>query len=61
MEELENLSKKDLIIVVAHLREHLLKVTLNLGHPAYGISSSTTDGIDKLREETLDYLEVPKV
>lgn len=42
------------------LQDRLLKATQNLGHPAYGLSSSTTFGIDELREELFDFLEVPK-
>jgi hypothetical protein len=40
--------------------ELLLATTQNLGHPAYGLSSSTTIGIDELRERAFDFLEVPK-
>lgn len=39
--------------------ERLLECTQNLGHPAYGHSSSTTIGIDELREKTFDFLEIP--
>lgn len=38
----------------------LLQTTQNLGHPAYGHSSSTSIGIDNLREKAFDYLEIPK-
>lgn len=37
-----------------------LQCTQNLGHPAYNVSSSTTIGIDDLREKAFDYLGVPK-
>lgn len=42
------------------MEEKLLATTQNLGHPAYGHSSSTSIGIDNLREETFDFLSVPK-
>ena len=38
----------------------LLEATQNLGHPAYNHSSSTTIGIDNLREKCFDFLGVPK-
>jgi len=38
----------------------LLSCTQNLGHPAYGHSSSTSIGIDNLRNETFDFLEIPE-
>lgn len=37
----------------------IFELTQNLGHPAYGQSSSTTIGIDNLRNSTFDYLGVP--
>lgn len=40
--------------------ELLLATTRNLGHPAYGHSSSTTDAIDYLRDQAFDYLGIPK-
>lgn len=42
------------------IEKRLLQCALNLGHPAYGISSSNTIAIDELREQTLDFLGVPK-
>jgi hypothetical protein len=48
-----NLKKKE-------TEEWLLKTTQNIGHPAYNISSSTTIGIDSLREAAFDYLGIPK-
>lgn len=41
-------------------QELLYNCALNLGHPAYGHSSSTSIAIDDLREKALDFLEVPK-
>lgn len=38
----------------------LLESTKNLGHPAYGLSSSNTLAIDELREKCFDFLGVPK-
>lgn len=38
----------------------LLETTQNLGHPAYGQSSSTTIAIDSLREGSFDFLRVLK-
>lgn len=38
----------------------LLETARNLGHPAYGVSSSQTFAIDELREKALDYLGVEK-
>jgi hypothetical protein len=42
------------------LKKRLLECARNLGHPAYDHSYSTHEAIDKLREETLDFLGVPK-
>lgn len=36
--------------------DRLRAVTSNLAHPAYGVSSSTTEAIDNLRNDTFDYL-----
>ena len=44
----------------SHLKKRLLECARNLGNPAYEHSSLTHEAIDKLREETLDYLGVPK-
>ncbi len=38
----------------------LLATTQNLGHPAYNVSSSTTIGIDNLRERAFDYCGRPE-
>lgn len=38
----------------------LLQTTQNLGHPAYGLSISTTFAIDELRETSFDFMGVPK-
>lgn len=38
----------------------LLEVTRNLGHPAYNHSSSTTIGIDNLRNTAFEYLGIPE-
>lgn len=37
----------------------LLNCALNLGHPAYDVSTSAKIGIDELRNRALDFLEVP--
>ena len=42
------------------IEDRLLECARNLGNPAYEHSSLTHEAIDKLREETLDYLGVPK-
>ena len=41
-------------------KELLFEATQNLGHPAYGQSSSCTIAIDELREKCFDFLGVPK-
>lgn len=38
----------------------LLSATQNLGHPAYNMSSGTTEAIDSLRNSLFDYLGVPE-
>lgn len=53
-------TKEQVLALLQETEEKLLKATQNLGHPAYGLSSSTTIGIDELREELFDFLEVPK-
>jgi hypothetical protein len=40
--------------------KRLLNCNQNLAHPAYGHSSSTSIGIDNLRNETFDFLEIPE-
>lgn len=40
--------------------KRLLSCNQNLGHPAYMHSSSTSIGIDNLRNETFDFLEIPE-
>lgn len=47
-------------IKLKETEEWLLKTTQNLGHPAYNHSSSTTIGIDNLREKAFDFLGIPK-
>jgi len=59
-EKLQDASKEEILEVLKETEKNLLKATQNLGHPAYGISSGTTSGIDTLREELFDYLEIPK-
>lgn len=65
--EMAKMPKKDIIekfknsqIALKNTEEWLLKTTQNLGHPSYGHSSSTTIGIDNLRESAFDFLGVPK-
>lgn len=59
-EKLQNATKEEILEVLVETEKKLLQATQNLGHPAYGLSSSTTFGIDELREELFDYLEIPK-
>lgn len=54
----ENLTREELLQLLQTTEQHLLKATQNLGHPAYGLSSSTTLGIDELRNELFDFLEI---
>lgn len=42
-----------------NMEKRLLSTTQNLGHPAYGHSSSTSIAIDNIRNESFDFLEVP--
>jgi hypothetical protein len=55
VERLASVSKK-----LKETENLLLQATQNLGHPAYNHSSSTTIGIDNLREKCFDFLGVPK-
>ena len=57
-EKLENSSQADVLVVLKETEQKLLQATQNLGHPAYGLSSSTTIAIDELRSELFDYLEL---
>lgn len=59
-EKLENASREEILSLLKETEQKLLQATRNLGHPAYGISSGTTLGIDDLREELFDFLEIPK-
>ena len=59
-EKLKNAPQSEVLEVLIETEQKLLKATQNLGHPAYGLSSSTTFAIDELREELFDYLEIPK-
>ena len=59
-EKLTTATQEEVLTVLKETEQLLLKATQNLGHPAYGLSSSTTFAIDDLREELFDYLEVPK-
>jgi len=59
-EKLFDAPQSEVLEVLIETEQKLLKATQNLGHPAYGLSSSTTFGIDELREELFDFLEVPK-
>ena len=59
-EKLHNAPQSEVLEVLIETEQKLLKATQNLGHPAYGLSSSTTFAIDELREELFDYLEIPK-
>jgi len=56
-EKLENSSQADVLAVLKETEQKLLQATQNFGHPAYGLSSSTTIAIDELRSELFDYLE----
>lgn len=56
----EETKREDIINLLKETESFLLKATQNLGHPAYGLSSSTTIGIDELREECFDFMEFPK-
>lgn len=60
-EKLQNSSKEEILQTLKETETRLLKATQNLGHPAYGHSSATTIGIDELRDELFDFLEIPKV
>jgi len=57
-EKLENSTQKEVLNVLKQTEKKLLEATRNLGHPAYGISSSTTIVIDELRNELFDYLDI---
>lgn len=59
-EKLKDAPQSEVLEVLIETEKKLLQATQNLGHPAYGLSSSTTFGIDELREELFDYLEIPK-
>lgn len=59
-EKTENMTKEEIVELLKTTEKHLLHATQNLGHPAYGLSSCTTFGIDELREELFDFLEIPK-
>lgn len=59
-ERTEHMSKEEVVELLKTTEKNLLRATQNLGHPAYGLSSSTTSGIDELREELFDFLEIPK-
>lgn len=59
-DKLETATKEEILSVLIETEQRLLKATQNLGHPAYGLSSSTTFSIDELREDNFDYLEIPK-
>jgi hypothetical protein len=48
----------NLNVVLDEHRDLLLETTKNLGHPSYGISSSVTLAIDKMRENNFDYLGI---
>lgn len=59
-EKLKDATKEEIFVALQETEQKLLQATKNLGHPAYGLSSSTTFGIDELREELFDFLEVAK-
>lgn len=59
-EKLKDAPQSEVLEALIETEKKLLQATQNLGHPAYGLSSSTTFGIDELREELFDYLEIPK-
>lgn len=59
-EKLQNAHQQEVLKVLIETEQKLLEATKNLGHPAYGLSSSTTFGIDELRDELFDFLEIPK-
>lgn len=59
-EKLKEASKEEIFKALQETETKLLEATRNLGHPAYGHSSATTIGIDELREQLFDFLEVPK-
>lgn len=59
-EKLENATREEILSLLKETEQKLLQATKNLGHPAYGHSSATTIGIDDLREELFDFLEIPK-
>lgn len=59
-ENSEKLTREDILYLLKETEQKLLQATQNLGHPAYGHSSATTIGIDELREELFDFLEIPK-
>jgi len=57
-DNLKKATKQQVLKVLKETEQKLLEATQNLGHPAYGISSSTTISIDNLRENLFDYLEI---
>ncbi|WP_298845524.1 hypothetical protein [uncultured Clostridium sp.] len=58
-ENSEKLTREELLDILKETESKLLQATQNLGHPAYGHSTATTMGIDELRNELFDFLEVP--
>ena len=57
-EKLLNSTQHEVLEALRETEEKLLQATRNLGHPAYGLSSSTTIVIDELREELFNFLEI---
>lgn len=58
LEDLKDLTPKELLDVIRQQEEMLLSAAQNLGHPAYGHSSGTTAYIDDLRNDIFDYLQI---
>jgi len=56
----DNLSKEEVVELLKETEQKLLQATQNLGHPSYEYSYSTREAIDQLREECFDFLEIPK-
>lgn len=56
--------RHELRVAFSQYREIMSKMVydcaINLAHPAYSHSTSTSIGIDNLRERALDFLEIPK-
>jgi len=59
-DKLHTATAQEILEALKETELKLLQATQNLGHPAYGLSSSTTFGIDELRDELFDFLEIPR-